>query len=335
MTPKNETIADIARLAGVSKSTVSRALNDSPLLSLETRERIRALARQRNFQIHVPAQRLSRKESSTIAFVTHGYHMDFSVADLFTLEILSSISRTLSEMRYDLLMVHVTPDDCEWAAKYIDTGRADGFILMTSTHKTDHIKALLNMNAPFIVWGVPQPGYSYCSVTGDNFTGGQLGTRHLIGQGRRRIVFLGGPADELEVQGRFEGYRAALQEAGMLFEQRRVGYGNFSDTSGASIMRYLLARNPDLDAVFVNSDLMAIAAMDVLREAGRRIPEDVSVVGYDNLSIAEVSNPPLTTVSQNLAIAGRQLARNLLQYLQDGVVTNVTIPVELIVRKSA
>jgi DNA-binding LacI/PurR family transcriptional regulator len=147
-------------------------------------------------------------------------------------------------------------------------------------------------------------------------------------------VFLGGPADELEVQGRYEGYRTALQEAGLLVEQRRVGYGNFSDTSGATIMRHLLAHNPDLDAVFVNSDLMAIAAMEVLREAGRRVPEDVAVVGYDNLSIAEVSNPPLTTVSQNLPVAGRQLARNLIQYLQTGGITNVLVPVELVIRKS-
>jgi DNA-binding LacI/PurR family transcriptional regulator len=336
MTPKSlETIADIARLAGVSKSTVSRALNDSPLLSAETKERIQAIARERNFQINVPAQRLSRKESCTIAFVTHGYHQDFSVADLFTLEILSSISRTLGEMHYDLLMVHVDPGDCDWARKYLDTGRADGFILMTSTHKQAHIKTLIEIEAPFIVWGVPLPGRSYCSVTGDNFTGGKLATEHLIGRGRRRIAYLGGPADELEVQGRYEGYRAALQEAGLLVEHRRVGYGNFSDTSGAKIMRELLATNPDLDAVFVNSDLMAIAAMDVLREAGRRVPEDVAVVGYDDLSIAEVSNPPLTTISQNLPMAGRLLARNLVQYLRTGIVTNVPVPVQLVVRKSA
>ena len=100
-------------------------------------------------------------------------------------------------------------------------------------------------------------------------------------------------------------------------------------------MNRLLKNAPDLDAVFVNSDLMAIAAMDAIREQGRRVPDDVAVVGYDDLSIAEHSNPPLTTIRQNIPLAGKLLAQNLIQYLQTQVVTNVSIPVELIVRKSA
>ena len=100
-------------------------------------------------------------------------------------------------------------------------------------------------------------------------------------------------------------------------------------------MRKLLDRAPDLDAVFVNSDLMAISAMQALREAGKRVPEDVAVVGYDNLSIAEKVTPPLTTVSQNIPLAGKLLAQNLLQYIKTRVVTHVTVPVELVVRESA
>ena len=211
MNPKSaQTIADIARLAGVSKSTVSRALSDSPLICEETKERIRAISREQHFQINLPARRLSTKESNTIAFVTHGYHKEFSFADLFTLEILSSISRALAENGYDLLMVQVDPlACCDWSADYLDTGRADGFILMTSTRKNAHIKSLLEMKSPFIVWGVPLPGHSYPSVTGDNFTGGKLAVEHLVRSGRRKIAFLGGPADELEVQRRYDGLRCS------------------------------------------------------------------------------------------------------------------------------
>jgi DNA-binding LacI/PurR family transcriptional regulator len=337
MTPKSsQTITDIARLAGVSRSTVSRALSNSPLLSDETRERIRRLAREQNFQINLPARRLTTKESRTIAFVTHGQHKEFSFADLFTLELLSSISRGLSENGYDLLMVQVDPYACcDWSEDYLGSGRVDGFILMTSTHKNKHIKSLLAGKAPFIVWGVPLPGYSYPSVTGDNFSGGKLACEHLVRSGRRRIAFLGGPADEMEVQRRYDGYTAALQEAGLEVDPKRIGHGDYTNDSGASVMRTLLEQSPDLDAVFVNSDLMAMAAMDALRESGRRIPEDVAVVGYDNLSIAQVSNPPLTTVDQDLPQAGRLLAQNLIQYLRTGVVTNVSVPVSLVVRKSA
>ncbi len=330
-----KTIADIARLAGVSKSTVSRALNDSPLIGEETKERIRAIAKQHQFRINVPARRLSLQQSNTIAFVTHAYHKDFSVADLFGLEIMGGISIGLSENGYDMLVVHVDPRETEWAHMYLDTGRVDGFILMTSTRKSDHIQALVEMEAPFIVWGPPKPGMKYCSVCGDNLSGGRLATERLIQSGRQRIAFLGGPADELEVQYRFEGYRQALQEAGRSLDAALIAYGDFTDTSGAVAMGALLEQAPDLDAVFVNSDLMAIEALKELRRQGRRVPEEVAVVGYDDLSIAAHSNPPLTTIRQNVPLAGKLLTQNLLQYLQTGVVTNTTMPVELIVRQSA
>jgi DNA-binding LacI/PurR family transcriptional regulator len=211
----------------------------------------------------------------------------------------------------------------------------DGFILMTSSRKRLHIKLLLEIGAPFIVWGVPLPNTSYCSVIGDNLSGGKLATEYLVRSGRGRIAFLGGPAEELEVQQRRVGYENALQATGRSLDPALLAYGDFSDTSGTEAMRRLLEQAPDLDAVFVNGDLMAIAAMDVIRDHGRCVPEDIAVVGYDDLSIAEHSNPPLTTIRQNIPLAGKLLAQNLIQYLQTGVVTNVTMPVELIVRKSA
>lgn len=329
------TIADIAKLAGVSKSTVSRALNDSPLISEETKIHIRDLARQHNFQINAPARRLSMKQSRTIAFVTHAYHKDFSVADLFGLEIMGGISAGLARREYDLLVIHVDPHNTEWAHQYYDTGRVDGFILMTSTRKQSHVKALLEIGAPFIIWGLPQSKQKYCSVTGDNLTGGRLATEHLIRVGRNKIGFIGGPPDELEVQHRLAGYETAMREAQRAVEPALIEYGDFSNTSGAEAMERLLDKVPNLDAVFVNSDLMAIAAMDSIREYGRTVPQDIAVVGYDDLSIAEHSNPPLTTVRQNIPLAGKVLAQNLLEYLQTGMVTNVSIPVELTVRKSA
>jgi DNA-binding LacI/PurR family transcriptional regulator len=329
------TIADIAKLAGVSKSTVSRALNDSPLIGEETKAKIRALARQHNFQINAPARRLSMKQSRTIAFVTHAYHKDFSVADLFGLEILGGISNGLATRDYDLLIIHVDPNDTKWAHQYFDTGRVDGFILMTSTQKQTHVKALLEIGAPFIIWGVPLPKQKYCSITGDNFSGGRLATEHLITSSRQKIGFIGGPPNELEVQHRLAGYESVLREAGRNIGSELIEYGDFSNTSGAEAMRRLLKKFPSIDAVFVNSDLMAIAAMDEIREHRRSVPDDIAVVGYDDLSIAEHSNPPLTTIRQNIPLAGKLLAQNLIEYLQTGMVTNVSIPVELIVRKSA
>jgi len=332
---KSCTIADVARQAGVSKSTVSRALNDSPLIGEETKQRINAIAKERHFQINMPARRLTMKQSNTVAFVTHAMNKAISFADLFSMEILGGITTALKEQGYDLLMLFVDPCDSDWPEQHLATGRADGFILMTSTRKSEHIKMLVEMDAPFIAWGMPHEKFQYCTVNGDNVTGGRLAAEHLVGLGRKRIAFLGGPAEEKEVQLRYDGYAEALKMAGRTPDPALVAHGDYSDESGAEIMKQLLTRTPDLDAVFVNSDLMAIAAMKVLKDAGRRVPEDVAVVGYDNLSIAETVTPPLTSISQNIPLAGRLLAQNLLQYIKTRVVTHVTVPVELVVRQSA
>ncbi len=332
-----QTIADIARLAGVSKSTVSRALNDSPLISAETKERIRAVAKEHNFQMNVSASRLSLQRSRTIAFAVHAYQYRgcFSVIDLFILEILGAISDTLSTLHYDLLVANINPHDPVWPHQYMDTGRVDGFVLLTSTRKQYHIDTLVKMKAPFIVWGTPLSNYSYCSVNSDNFSGGKLATEHLLQKGRRHIAFVGGPADEVETQQRYAGYVAALQEHGQEVDPALIRYGEWTNESGAEQMQQLLDGRPDLDAVFANSDLVASGAINVLHEQGRRVPQDVAVVGYDDLSIAKFNSPPLTTVSQNIPLVGELLAKNLIQNIETGVVTNVTIPAKLVVRKSA
>jgi len=139
----------------------------------------------------------------------------------------------------------------------------------------------------------------------------------------------------LEVQHRFKGYQQALEDAGMVIDSDLLAYGDYSHSSGIKAMRQLLEQSPDLDAVFVNSDLMAIGAINVIQNSGRRVPEDVAVVGYDDLSIANYNNLPLTTIRQNISLAGKLLAQNLVQYIKTSVVTNVTLPVELVVRQSA
>lgn len=329
------TIADIARIANVSKSTVSRALNDSPLIGDDTKARIRAVAQEQDFRMNVAARQLSVRESRTIAYVLHCYGKCCSVSDLFWLELMSSITEALYAHGYDMLIVHADEARKDWARQYLETGRVDGFILLTSMESQKDLRALRDIGAPFILWGIPEPGSGCSSVTGDNLAGGKMAAAYLIRSGRQRIAFLGGPADDLEVQYRFNGYQTALKEADRALDPRLVDYGDFSSASGAAAMERLLKKSPNLDAVFVNSDMMAITAMNVLMKKGRRIPDDVAVIGYDDLSVSAIVTPALTTIRQNIPQAGKLLANNLIQYLQSGVVTNVTLPVELIQRESA
>jgi DNA-binding LacI/PurR family transcriptional regulator len=329
------TIADIARLAGVSKSTVSRALNDSPLIGAETKERIREIAREHRFEMNDPARRLSLRQSHVIALVTYEYKADTTVPDAFMLEIMSGIAAGLHASGYDLLVVQVAPNDTDWVRQYLESGRVDGFIVMSTTCTKGHMRTLVDAKAPFIMFGVQEWSSGCPSVSGDNVAGGKLATEHLLRSGRSRIAFLGGPARAVEVQARYRGYEAALHEAGKTVDAGLVAHGDYSEASGAAVMGALLEQASDLDAVFVNSDLMAIAAMDEIRTRGRRVPEDVAVVGYDDVAIARYSHPPLTTIRQNGPLAGRLLAENLIQHLQTGVVTSVSIPAELVVRKSA
>jgi DNA-binding LacI/PurR family transcriptional regulator len=276
------------------------------------------------------------RQSHTIAFVTHAHKMkDYSVDDLFSLEIMGGIANGLHALGYEMLVVYVDPRDSDWAGQYLDSGRVDGFILMTSIRKQWHIKTLVEMDAPFIAWGVSLPYLTYCSVAGDDTKGGRLATEYLISIGRKRIAFLGGSEEELEVQARFKSYQAALLAAGRKVDPDLLVYGDYSHASGITAMEQLLDQASDLDAVFVNSDLMAVGAINVNQNRGKRVPQDIAVVGYDDLSIATYNNLPLTTVRQNIPLIGELLAQNLIQHIKTGAITNVTTPVELVVRQSA
>lgn len=332
-----QTLQDIARIANVSTSTVSRALNNSPLLNQETKDRIQAIAREQNFRVNATARNLRVRQSHTIAFVTPDSVSNvISPESQFGLEILSGIGNGLRALGYDLLIAHVDQRDTSWIHSYFDSARVDGFILMTEKRKQAHIQKLIELEAPFITWGLPDPNFNYCTVTGDNMTGGTLATQYLLQIGRQKVAFLGGPATDMSVQQRFKGYENALHAVERSTDPQLVtNSDDYAYPSGITAMQRLLETTPDLDAVFANSDLMALGALTAIQAHGKRVPEDIAVVGYDDVSIASYNTLPLTTIRQNIPLAGKLLAQNLIQYMQTGVITNVTTPVELVIRKSA
>lgn len=333
-TEKLKSIDEVARLAGVAKSTVSRALNDSPLISAETKARILAIAAEHHFKPSSVARNLSLQSTRTIAFVNCAYcGTDCCISDQFSLEIMGGLAIGLHDLGYDLLVLHIDPADTDWASQYLDSGKVDGFILMTAHNKRHHIDRLVQMGAPFIIWG-PAEG-EFCTVAGEDRKGGRMATERLLTLNRSHVGFLGGPRVEAEVQLRHKGYIDALEAANIGFDPRLVYYGDYSARIAARAVEVLLEREPRLDALFAGSDVMAISAMRALAAHGRRVPEDVAVVGYDDLSLASYATPALTTVSQNVNLAGRLLGRDLVSYLERGVVTHSIVPVHLIGRESA
>jgi DNA-binding LacI/PurR family transcriptional regulator len=311
-------------------------LNDSPLISKETKDRIQAIAQEHHFACCQVARSLSLKRSNTIALIIPIYpgKPPSFINDPFFVELLQGVVFAIAEHGYDLLIGQPRKDAPDEVQSYLGSKRADGLILLGCRAYLKAISDIFGPEAPIIVWGAAED-LVCCSVNSDNVTGGRLAVRHLLQLGRKRIAFLGGYQGEPEVALRYQGYAKMLQEAGRQVDSSLVSYGDYSSQSGYQNMQKLLAQAPDVDGVFACSDLMAIGAMEAVRESGRHVPGDISVVGFDDIQLATYCSPPLTTIRQALGKAGKALVNNLMQYLKDTIITRTILPVELVVRKSS
>jgi DNA-binding LacI/PurR family transcriptional regulator len=329
-------MADIARLAGVSMSTVSRALNGSTLVNAETRARIEELARSLNYTINLSAKNLRLQENRTIAVVIpyereSGRH----ISDPFFLTMVGSLADELTERGFDMLLSRVDVDDLESATRPYDCGRAIGIILVGQWRQHDMLNRMAARKVPIVVWGAQMPRQLYCTVGGDNELGGKLATEHLLSQGRRRLLFLGNP-DLPEVTQRYEGYVKALQAAGREPDPKLLLRVPFDATSARAAVEALCREQPDaFDGVLACSDLLALSAIQAVRACGRKVPADVSVIGYDNVNFAAYCDPPLTTIDQPIRQAGAELLDALLALIDGQDVAPRMLPVKLAVRGSS
>jgi len=337
--PETKKLADIARLAGVSKSTASRALQDSPLISLETKATVQAIARQHNYKPHLLARNLALKRSNTIALVLPiDPATDEILSNPFILKFLGVVGSVLRQQGYDMLVSQTNFIDEQVDTRYHSSGLVDGYILLGRGKDDTHLNELVAKGVPLVVWGPMLPGQKYCSVGIDNIAMARVAVQHLINLGRRRIAIITDDTRNKRLEGslRYQGYEEALVQAKLAVDLKLVAYATFSGESGYEAMKQLLESSPDLDAVFVAySDVVAIAAMQALREAGRRVPEDVSLVGFDNIDMTAFTNPPLTTVSQCLRQGGvALLVQKLLQKISGEKTSSAMVEGELIVRQS-
>jgi len=338
MKPK-VTSFDIAFKAGVSQATVSRALRGSTLVSAETRQRVQAVAKELNYKVDKNASSLRRQRASTLALLLfEDPTSDDSLINPFFLSMLSSITRASARQGHDLLVSFQQMSD-DWHSEYQDSHRADGVILLGYGDYLAYrskLERLVEEGMHFVRWGSAVEDQHGVSIGCDNRQGGQLAGRHLLSLGRRRIAFIGTATLQCpEFLDRYSGFGDALAEAGLATDpQLRVDACDSTEEVGYGAMKALLARGVAFDGVFAASDLLVIGALRALAEAGRSVPGDVSVVGFDDIPMASFANPPLTTVMQDTRLAGERLVDSLIQQIRGEPVDSQMLPTRLVIRRS-
>ena len=329
---------DIAHMAGVSQPTVSRALRDSPLVNAETRKRIKAIAQQLNYKVDKNASNLRTQHAGTLALLLfEDANCDESLINPFFHAMLASITRACGARGFDLL-VSFQQMARDWHAEYEDAKKADGLILLGYGDYEAYrgkLEQLVAQGTHFVRWGAVQADQPGVSIGSDNASGGEEATRHLVALGRRRIAFLGDASPHYpEFEARYRGYQRALKAAGLACAKRLRVDALSSEADGIAATQELLRRGEPFDAIFAASDLIALGALQALTERGLRVPEDVSVAGFDDIPMARLAQPALTTVQQDTRGAGEVLVATLIDQIHGRPTRNQALPTKLVVRRS-
>jgi DNA-binding LacI/PurR family transcriptional regulator len=334
---RRPTLEDVARRSGVSKSTVSRVINGEARVRAEVADRVRAVVAELGYVPNQAARQLVTHRTGAIAVVA-SQPEDRLFLDPYFDFLLRGIRRELARHGAQAVMLFLDePDDHPRVADYLGGGHVDGALLFP-LRPDDRLPEMIDrIGLPAVFGGRPLPRdggtmHRHPYVDGDNRGGARQAVRHLVSLGRRRIAAVAGPYDqENSAADRLAGYRDVLPAA----PAGLVEKADYTRQGGADAMAVLLDRHPDLDAVFVASDFMASGVLQTLRERGRRVPDDVAVVGFDDLtSIAESTDPPLTTVHQDVEEMGRHMAR-LLMDDATSTASSVVVPTRLVLRQSA
>lgn len=329
---------DIAYKAGVSQSTVSRALRNSPLVNEETRLKVQAIAKELNYKVDKNASNLRSQQSDTIALLLfEDPSNDDSSINPFFLAMLGSITRACAQKGFDLL-VSFQQSSNDWHADFEDSNKADGLILLGYGDYQDYeekLVKLLEQDTHFVLWGAEVEALPIVSVGCDNFQGGFQITEHVIKQGRKTFAFLGDASNHSpEFLARYQGHCAALTANNLEINPALQVAAEFTEDSGYQAACKLIKSDQQFDAIFAASDLIAIGAMRALAEKNVVIPDQVAVVGFDDIAIASFTVPPLTTVKQNTQLAGELLVEKLLGLIHGEETTASLMPTEIVIRKS-
>jgi DNA-binding LacI/PurR family transcriptional regulator len=307
--PGRPTLDAVAARAGVGRGTASRVVNGSSQVSPQARAAVKAAIAELGYVPNRAARALVTQRTDSVALVVSESE-ERVFGEPFFAGVVRGISAALSRTPMQLwLAMAQSPEQHERVERHLTGQHVDG-VLLLSLHDRDPLPDLLERRAlPTVIGGRPTDRDGGLSVDVDNAGGARSAVAHLLGLGRRRLTTIAGPQDMPVGRARLAGFRSAVRAAGL---DPGIAYGDFTEVGGEAALHGLLARTPDLDAVFVASDLMACGALRALRDAGRRVPADVAVVGFEDSPVARQADPPLTTVHQPVDEMGRRMVDLLL-----------------------
>jgi DNA-binding LacI/PurR family transcriptional regulator len=328
-------MADIARLAGVSASTVSRALAGSPLVEKSQREQIVRLAQEHGYVVNSMARNLRLQRTQIISVVIPlGHEASQSLTDPFFVEMLGHLADEITQRDYGMFLQKVLPPMGDWLPRQIASQRSDGIIVIGQSTEHKALQASAANYRPMVVWGGHLDHQSYCTVGTDNVGGARAATEHLLKTGRRKIVFLG-DATIPEIRLRHEGYQQALAQGPRDAAAARLVTAHLTADTAYEAMRAFIKAGTKFDAVVGATDVIAMSAIRAIAAGGLSVPGDIAVVGFDDISMAAHSNPPLTSVRQDFKRGAHTLVDLLFRRLQGEDTPSATMPAELVIRESS
>ncbi len=330
---RRPTLDEVARVAGVSRAAASRAINSSGNVSRATREAVARAVRELDYVPNPTARALATQQAGAVVLAV-SHHDPELFADPFFAQIIVGVSAALE--RTDLVLMLVLADSVHGRSRLeriLRSRRADGLMLL-ALHGDDPLDRLAGkLDIPVVYGGRPLDGEPRWYADADNRGGARLAAEHLIARGRRRLATVTGMLDTDVAVQRLHGYREALAVAGL--DASRTAEADFTEPGGHAATQRLLELHPELDAIFAANDNMAAGALRALREAGRSVPADVSVVGFDDAPVARLTTPQLTTVQQPVRQLGREMARMLLALIEGEEPTPLILPTRLVLRESS
>ncbi len=332
---KRVTMAELAKAANVDASTVSRALNDSPLVKEATKQHVLNVAADLGYVMHASARSLRRQSSEAIGMVIPMRpDSGQTISDPFFLEMVGAVSNAVSVRGFDLIVSVPEGEQQIAERRLLQTGRADGLIIIGQAGRTDRLNKLGPLSDRIVVWGGQTAETRYTIVGSDNVRGGELATEHLFSRGRRNIVFIG-ETNLPEVGLRYEGLNKAHKAAGRTHSEKLLLEQNFGGKDTFNAVRQMVSDGISFDAIFAASDVLAMTAIHALQASGLSVPGDVSVVGYDNIGQSSLMTPALTTIDQHIGEGGKLMVELLFKKLAGEEVRSRTTSTELIIRDSS